>query len=153
MFSLFWPFLTPWTVAHQPPLSVGILQARILEWVGCHALFQRIFSTQGSNPGLPHCRWIFYHLSHQGSPCCPIDVSQTWDLPIRLKLQDRQRGLLPRKAEECASVSCMNSAPELAAIATIPGDPRMQASPSATQTRWSRSILLDAKTWYEMLQK
>ena len=23
----------PWTVARQPPLSMGILQARILEWV------------------------------------------------------------------------------------------------------------------------
>ena len=23
---------------------------------------------QGSNPVLPHCRWILYHLSHQGSP-------------------------------------------------------------------------------------
>ena len=28
-----WLFSTPWTVAHQAPLSVGILQARILEWV------------------------------------------------------------------------------------------------------------------------
>ena len=26
-------FATPWTVALQAPLSVGILQARILEWV------------------------------------------------------------------------------------------------------------------------
>ena len=26
-------FATPWTVAHQAPLSLGILQARILEWV------------------------------------------------------------------------------------------------------------------------
>ena len=26
-------FVTPWTVAHQAPLSLGILQARILEWV------------------------------------------------------------------------------------------------------------------------
>ena len=26
-------FATPWTVAHQAPLSMGILQARILEWV------------------------------------------------------------------------------------------------------------------------
>ena len=26
-------FATPWTVAHQVPLSIGILQARILEWV------------------------------------------------------------------------------------------------------------------------
>ena len=33
--------------------------------VGCHFLLQRIFSTQGSNPGLPHCRKMFYHLSHQ----------------------------------------------------------------------------------------
>ena len=24
--------------------------------------------TQGSNPGLPHCRQILYQLSHQGSP-------------------------------------------------------------------------------------
>ena len=36
--------------------------------VGCHAILQGIFSTQGSNPGLPHCRWIPYRLSHQGSP-------------------------------------------------------------------------------------
>ena len=35
--------------------------------VGCHALLQGIFPTQGSNPGLPHCRWILYHLSHWGS--------------------------------------------------------------------------------------
>ena len=27
-----------------------------------------IFPTQGSNPGLPHCRQILYQLSHQGSP-------------------------------------------------------------------------------------
>ena len=36
--------------------------------VGCHALLRGIFPTQGLNPGLPHCRWILYHLSHQGSP-------------------------------------------------------------------------------------
>ena len=36
--------------------------------VGCHALLQGIFPIQGSNPGLPHCPWILYHLSHQGSP-------------------------------------------------------------------------------------
>ena len=35
--------------------------------VGICSLFQGIFPTQGSNPGLPHCRWILYHLSHQGS--------------------------------------------------------------------------------------
>ena len=36
--------------------------------MGCHAFLQEIFPTWGSNPGLPHCRWILYHLSHQGSP-------------------------------------------------------------------------------------
>ena len=36
--------------------------------VGCHALLQGIFPTQGLNPGLPHCRQILYHLSHQGNP-------------------------------------------------------------------------------------
>ena len=36
--------------------------------VGCHALLQGIFPTQGSKPGVPHCRRILYHLSHQGSP-------------------------------------------------------------------------------------
>ena len=35
--------------------------------VGCHAHLQGIFPTQGSNPGLPHCRQILYQLSHQGS--------------------------------------------------------------------------------------
>ena len=34
--------------------------------VGCHFLLQGIFPTQGANPGLPHCRWILYCLSHQG---------------------------------------------------------------------------------------
>ena len=45
----------------------GILQARILEWVSL-SLLQGIFPTQGSTPGLHHCRWIYYQLSHKGSP-------------------------------------------------------------------------------------
>ena len=36
--------------------------------VGCHALFQRFFLTQRSNPGLWHCKQILYHPNHQGSP-------------------------------------------------------------------------------------
>ena len=36
-----------------------------LDW---HAFLQGIFLTQGSNPGLPHCEQILYHLSHQGNP-------------------------------------------------------------------------------------
>ena len=36
--------------------------------VCCPALLQRIFSAQGSNPGLWQCRWILHCLSHQRSP-------------------------------------------------------------------------------------
>ena len=36
--------------------------------VGKLSLLQGIVPTQGSNPGLPHCRWILYQLSHKGSP-------------------------------------------------------------------------------------
>ena len=57
-------FVTPWTVACQAPLCI---QARTLECVS-HSRLQGIFLTQGSNADLLHCRQIFYHLSHQGSP-------------------------------------------------------------------------------------
>ena len=37
--------------------------------VGCHTLLQGIFPTQTLNPSLPHCRYILYHVCHQGNPC------------------------------------------------------------------------------------
>ena len=63
---------------HVCVLSCGqqLLPARLLRpWnfpgkdtgVGCHFLLQGIFPTQGSNPGLLHCRQTLYRLSHQGS--------------------------------------------------------------------------------------
>ena len=36
--------------------------------VGNCSLLQGIFPTQGSNPGLLHCRQMLHCLSHQGSP-------------------------------------------------------------------------------------
>ena len=59
-FGCVWLFAALWTVAHQAPLSMGIFQARILEWAACP---QGIFPTQGSNPHLLqllHSRWILY---------------------------------------------------------------------------------------------
>ena len=50
--------LTPWTIAHQAPLSMDPA-------VGSLSSLQGIFPTQGLNLGLPHCRWILYRLSHQ----------------------------------------------------------------------------------------
>ena len=42
--------------------------------VGCPALLQGIFPTQGLNPVLPHCRWILYHISHHRSPSAHIYI-------------------------------------------------------------------------------
>ena len=40
------------------------------------SLLQGIFPTQGSNPGLPHCRLILDQLSYQGSPWPKLDASK-----------------------------------------------------------------------------
>ena len=39
--------------------------------MGCHLFLQGIFPAQGSNTGLPPCRWILCHLSHHWSPLVP----------------------------------------------------------------------------------
>ena len=54
----------PWTVAGQAPLSMGILQASILEWVAmpsCRGSSQPRHQTQ------VYCRQILHHLSYQES--------------------------------------------------------------------------------------
>ena len=51
----------------------GVLQARILE-AGSHSLLQGIFLTQGSNPGLLHCRWILTIWAAREAPSKPF----TW---------------------------------------------------------------------------
>ena len=56
-------FATPWTVSLPRSSIHGIFQARVLEWVAI-SFFRKIFLTQGSNPGLPHCRHMLYRLSH-----------------------------------------------------------------------------------------
>jgi len=61
--------------------------------VGCHFLLQGIFLTQGSNPGLPDCRQMFYHLSHQGSHIPRGNVKQevvNIVLQVRRKIWARQ---------------------------------------------------------------
>ena len=52
----------------RPGSSVHVDSPGKSTGVRCHALLQGIFPTQGSNPGLLHCRRILQHLSHQGSP-------------------------------------------------------------------------------------
>ena len=49
-FSHVWPFVTPWTVAHQAPLSLGFYRHKTR--VDCRFLLQGIFLIQRSNPCL-----------------------------------------------------------------------------------------------------
>ena len=51
--------------------------------VDCSALLQGIFPTKGSNPSLPHCRWILYCLRHQGRPTMWVSFIQTVEGPNR----------------------------------------------------------------------
>ena len=51
--------------------------------VGSLSLLQGIFPSQGLNPGLTHCRWILYQLSHKGSPYT-LKVKVKLLSPVRL---------------------------------------------------------------------
>ena len=55
-------FVAPWIIQSME-FSLGQNTG-----VGSLSFLQGIFPTQGSNPGLLHCRHILYQLSHQGSP-------------------------------------------------------------------------------------
>ena len=48
--------------------------------VGSLSLLQGIFPTQGSNPGLLHCRQILYQLSHKWSPRNNLHVINNLDV-------------------------------------------------------------------------
>ena len=58
VFDSLWPHGL-YTPGNSPGQNTG---------VGSLYFLQGIFLTQGSNPGLLHCRQILYQLSHQGSP-------------------------------------------------------------------------------------
>ena len=70
--------------------------------VGNLSPLQGIIPTQGSNPGLLHCRWILYQLSHKGSPniefpqpACPNTCAAlpTINIPARVAYLLHQRKL------------------------------------------------------------
>ena len=64
-------FVTPWTVAHQAPLSMGFPRQEY--WSGLPFPLQGIFLAQGLNPHLLcllhwQVDFFFLPLSHLGSP-------------------------------------------------------------------------------------
>ena len=66
LLSHVWLLATPWTVAHQAPLSMGL--SRQEYWSGLPFLLQGIFPTQGLNLSLLHWHADSLPLSYQGSP-------------------------------------------------------------------------------------
>ena len=62
-------FATPWTVTCQTSLSLRLPSKNT--GVGCHALLQETFLTQGSNSCLLYlllCRWILCHWATEETP-------------------------------------------------------------------------------------
>ena len=68
---------TPWTVAHQTPLSMKFPDNST--GAGCHFILQGIFLTQGSNPCLLHGQADSLSLHHLGSPL--VDTSLQFQPP------------------------------------------------------------------------
>ena len=68
VFNLCPTLVTPWTVAHQAPLSMWF--SRKEYWNGLQFPSPGgIFPTQGSNLRLLFCRMILYHWATQEVPC------------------------------------------------------------------------------------
>ena len=57
--------------------------------MGCHFLLQGIFPTWGSNSGLPHCRQMLYHLSHQGIQNAVLGCNLKNDRMISVRFQGK----------------------------------------------------------------
>ena len=127
----------------SPPGSSvhGILQARILEWVGSHSLPQGIFPNEESKPDLLHCRWDLYHLSHQGSPqtsgyplltsCCWEHIWRESQVNGSLSPTSYELGLLVLK--ELKEFSVLLEKPVVLSLTSAPNPAELdQCHPSAS---------------------
>ena len=77
--------MAPWTIAQQAPLSMGFSGYEHCSGLPCPSPGD--LPNSGIEPRSPHCRWILYYLSHQGSPCVCVCVytlshEKEWDNAI-----------------------------------------------------------------------
>ena len=92
--------------------------------LGCHFLLQGIFPTQGSNPGLLHCRQTLYRLSHQGSQRKYLFLCQRkrWYSkkdPVQLKINkkiNKQHNNIRSKSLKLLSVTLYLCAQQLSCV-------------------------------------
>ena len=75
-------FATPWTVAHQAPLSMAFLRQEY--WSGLPFLSPGDLPDPGIEPGLLHCGQILYRLSYQGMPMVVIEMPNCYKNFIHL---------------------------------------------------------------------
>ena len=111
-------FVTPWTIAHQAPLSIEL--SRQEYWSRLPFLTQVIFLTHGSNPlllGLLHWQVDSLTLHHLGSPSEILCVCQSlfvtpwtvdhWTcLPMEFSRQEYWSGLLLKKKKKKKNCCC-----------------------------------------------
>ena len=72
-------FVTPWTVACQPPLYMEFSRLQYWSWIDIS------FFRESSWPGFPHYRQILYHVSPEGSPRNMVKPTQRLQLDKDLK--------------------------------------------------------------------
>ena len=124
--------------------------------MGCHALLQGVFATQGSSPGLLHCRRILYHLSHQGIPNRRADTAKENKVRkesgnISLKVsRGENRGAATKLQNSWSRGQCQAPSVQLSAVAqscptlcdpmdrSMPGLPVHHHLPEFTQTHVHR---------------
>ena len=71
--------------------------------VGCHSLFQGIFSTQGLNSGLLHCWWTLYHLSHDEPSELSFIGGKAWSEGLRPLSFSKFNFILQRSKQQHAA--------------------------------------------------
>ena len=104
--------------------------------VGSLALLQGTFLTQGSNPGLPHCRRILYQLSHKRNPTVlewvgyPFSTRSSWP-------RNRTR-------VSCIAGGFFSSCALREALTPLPGiEPLSPAMEGEVLTTWSLANLFE----------
>ena len=135
---------TPWTVAHQAPLSMAF--SRLENWSGFHFLLQGIFLTQELNSDLLDCRQIIYQLSYEGSP----EVSSgSWEeLP---HVQGVVAAWAQKGWEELLSFKVRRGGPE--EIPLVQGKEQQLQFAGATMTRYPTSKVRETQVRWQVLQE
>ena len=126
-FSSVWLFATLWTIAHQAPFSMGILQARILEWAAMPSSRESFQPKDQTHISYISCigRWVLYHYCYLGSPR-PSESSENLEpqnfnsSPWRMLFGLTMNLLMIRRGAILALTICRSDAWQLALPTTKP---------------------------------